>query len=199
MIELVTAYQFYLTVHILAAVVWVGGATITQVYAARAMADPSPERLAGFARDAAFVGKTMFTPASLVLVVFGFLLVNEGNWSLGSTWLIFALAVFAASFVEFVEALTIVLAMGMTRGWKSAWAGTAVAVVALAVFTTIAGYALATWLPRQDWKPVLRIVAKAPNAWFDMAQRVRKSVDAVLACELDRAEQFVCGGGVNLD
>ena len=98
MIELVTAYQFYLTVHILAAVVWVGGATITQVYAARAMADPSPERLAGFARDAEFVGKTMFTPASLVLVVFGFLLVNEGNWSLGSTWLVFALAVFAASF-----------------------------------------------------------------------------------------------------
>jgi len=44
------------------------------------------------------VGKTMFTPASLVLVVFGFLLVNEGNWSLGSTWLIFALAVFAVSF-----------------------------------------------------------------------------------------------------
>ena len=51
-----------------------------------------------FARDAGFVGKTMFTPASLVLVVFGFLLVNEGNWSLGSTWLMFALAVFAASF-----------------------------------------------------------------------------------------------------
>ena len=98
MIQLVTAYQFYLTVHILAAVVWVGGAAITQVYAARAMADPSPERLAGFARDAGFVGKAMFTPASLVLVVFGFLLVSEGNWSLGSTWLIFALAVFAASF-----------------------------------------------------------------------------------------------------
>jgi uncharacterized membrane protein len=76
----------------------VGGATITQVYAARAMAGPSPERLADFARDAEFVGKTMFTPASAVLVVFGFLLVNEGNWSLGSTWLIFALAVFAASF-----------------------------------------------------------------------------------------------------
>src|SRR4051795_7154445 len=102
MIELVTAYQFYLSVHILAAVVWVGGATITQVYAARAMADPSPERLAGFARDAEFAGKTMFTPASLVLVVFGFLLVNEGNWSLGSTWLIVALAVFAASFAVVV-------------------------------------------------------------------------------------------------
>jgi uncharacterized membrane protein len=85
-------------VHILAAIVWVGGALITQVYAVRVQADSDPERLIGFARDVEFVGKTMFTPASLVLVVFGFLLVNEGNWDLGQTWLIFALIVFAASF-----------------------------------------------------------------------------------------------------
>ncbi|MCW3844339.1 TMEM165/GDT1 family protein [Micromonospora yasonensis] len=58
-----------------------------------------------------------------------------------------AVAVFLASFVEFVEALTIVLAMGMTRSWKSAWAGTIAALVALAAFTAAAGYALATWLP----------------------------------------------------
>jgi uncharacterized membrane protein len=49
--------------------------------------------------------------------------------------------------VEAVEALTIVIAMGMTRGWKSAWAGTAAAGVALAGFTAAAGYALASWLP----------------------------------------------------
>ena len=95
---LVTAYQFYLTVHVLAAIVWVGGALVTQVYAVRAQADTSPDRLVGFARDVEFVGKTMFTPASLVLVIFGFLLVNEGNWSLGDIWLTFALIVFAASF-----------------------------------------------------------------------------------------------------
>jgi uncharacterized membrane protein len=58
-----------------------------------------------------------------------------------------AVATFVASFVEFVEALTIVLAMGMTRSWKSAWAGTLTALVALAAFTAAAGYALATWLP----------------------------------------------------
>ena len=58
---------------------------------------------------------------------------------------------------------------------------------------------LAPWLPRQDWQPVLRLVAKTPNASFDMTQRWRQSVDKVLACELDRAEGFVCGGGVNLD
>lgn len=58
------------------------------------------------------------------------------------------IAAFTASFVEFVEALTIVLAMGITRGWRSALAGTGAAVVVLAVCTAAAGYALGSWLPR---------------------------------------------------
>ena len=64
-----------------------------------------------------------------------------------ATWGLLA-ATFTASFVEFVEALTIVLAMGVTRSWRSALWGTALAVVALAGFTAVAGYALVTWLPR---------------------------------------------------
>jgi uncharacterized membrane protein len=54
---------------------------------------------------------------------------------------------FLASAVEFVEALTIVLAMGVTRGWRSTLAGVAAALVALAGITVVAGYALAEWLP----------------------------------------------------
>ncbi len=57
------------------------------------------------------------------------------------------LATTLASGVEFVEALTIVLAMGTTRGWRSTWAGVGAALVALAVITTLAGYALQSWLP----------------------------------------------------
>jgi Ca2+/H+ antiporter, TMEM165/GDT1 family len=56
-------------------------------------------------------------------------------------------AVFLASVVEFVEAFTIVLAMGMTRSWRSALAGTAAALLALVVTTAIAGYALIEWFP----------------------------------------------------
>ena len=57
-------------------------------------------------------------------------------------------ATFTASFVECVEALTIVLAMGITRSWRSALTGTGLALVALAAFTAVAGYALVNWLPR---------------------------------------------------
>jgi Ca2+/H+ antiporter, TMEM165/GDT1 family len=52
-----------------------------------------------------------------------------------------------ASGVEFVEALTIVLAMGTTRGWRSTWAGVGAALAALAVITALAGYAIQSWLP----------------------------------------------------
>ncbi len=65
----------------------------------------------------------------------------------GATWGLLT-ATFTASFVELVEALTIVLAMGATRSWRSALAGTALALVALAVFTAAAGYAIVSWLPR---------------------------------------------------
>jgi uncharacterized membrane protein len=57
-----------------------------------------------------------------------------------------ALSVFLACAVEAVEALTIVLAMGTTRGWRSALSGTAVALFALAAITAILGPGL-TSLP----------------------------------------------------
>lgn len=52
------------------------------------------------------------------------------------------LASFLASGVEGVEALTIVLAAAVTRGWRSSLVGVAVALVVLAVITAILGPAL---------------------------------------------------------
>lgn len=57
------------------------------------------------------------------------------------------LATFTASLVEFVEALTIVLAMGSTRSWKAALTGAVAAAGSLLVITALVGYSLATWLP----------------------------------------------------
>lgn len=56
-------------------------------------------------------------------------------------------ATFLASAVEFVEAFTIVLAMGLTRGWRATLWGVAAAVGALAVATAVGGFALAAWFP----------------------------------------------------
>ena len=53
------------------------------------------------------------------------------------------LAAFLASLVEFVEALTVVLAVGTVRGWRPALAGTGLALVVLALLVLALGPALA--------------------------------------------------------
>jgi len=64
-----------------------------------------------------------------------------------------ALPAFLASFVEFVEALTIVLAVGITRGWRPAIAGSIAAVALLALLVLAFG-------------PML---SRFPIAWLQIA------------------------------
>jgi len=52
------------------------------------------------------------------------------------------LASFMASLVEFVEALAIVLAVGVTQGWRSALLGTAAGVVVLLTLVVALGRSL---------------------------------------------------------
>jgi Ca2+/H+ antiporter, TMEM165/GDT1 family len=59
-----------------------------------------------------------------------------------TTTLVLVLAVFLAAAVEMVEALTIVVAVGHTRGWRSALEGTGFAVLALGALVAIFGPAL---------------------------------------------------------
>jgi uncharacterized membrane protein len=54
-----------------------------------------------------------------------------------------------ASAVEFVEATTIVLAVGLTRGWRAPLAGTALAVISLAAIVAVFGVALVTVVPEK--------------------------------------------------
>ena len=67
---------------------------------------------------------------------------------MGSSTIGLAASTLLASAVEFVEAFTIVLAMGLTRGWRSTIAGTVSALVLLCVVAGVAGYALINWFPQ---------------------------------------------------
>ena len=58
-----------------------------------------------------------------------------------------ALAVFFASAVEMVEALTLVVAAGTTRGWRSALEGAATAAVTLVVIVGAVGVPLIHYVP----------------------------------------------------
>src|SRR3954447_16757196 len=76
-----------------------------------------------------------------------------------------------ASAVEFVEAFTIVLAMGLTRGWRSTIAGTASALVLLAGVAAFSGYALINWFP----KSALQLVVGSLLLIFGL-QWLRKAI-----------------------
>src|SRR5579864_1158284 len=56
-------------------------------------------------------------------------------------------AAFLGSAVESTEALTIVLAVGLTRGWRAPLIGTAVALVSLAVLVVLFGQFIVTRIP----------------------------------------------------
>ena len=94
----ITTYQWFLSVHILAAVLWVGGGFTIQVLAWRVTRANDGPRLAGLTSDIEWMGTRVFVPASFVLVVFGFLLMNEGEWDY-QFWVVFAIAVWIASFL----------------------------------------------------------------------------------------------------
>ena len=65
---------------------------------------------------------------------------------------------FIASSVEFVEALTIVLAVGTTRGWRAPLVGAALAVLTLALIVAVIGVALVTVVPRHVLQLVVGIL-----------------------------------------
>jgi uncharacterized membrane protein len=80
------------------------------------------------------------------------------------------LSAFLASAVEMVEALTIVLAVGVTRDWRSSLTGVGAATVALAAIVAVLGPAL-TLIPIDD----LRLVVGALLLVFGL-QWLRKAI-----------------------
>ena len=63
--------------------------------------------------------------------------------------------------------------------------------------------ALLSWLPRQDWGPVWRVIGGQPDIWWSAAGSLRTEASKVgrqdLLCDIDRAQGFLCGGGIELE
>jgi uncharacterized membrane protein len=85
--------------------------------------------------------------------------------------IVLLVSVFLASAVEMVEALTIVVAAGATRGWRSALEGAGVALVVLAGLVAAVGPALVHYVPLN----ALRIVIGGLLLVFGL-QWLRKAV-----------------------
>jgi uncharacterized membrane protein len=90
---------------------------------------------------------------------------------MGTPWWIGLISSFLASSVEVVEAVTIVLAVGVTRGWRSTWVGVVSAAIALAVLVALLGPALQYLIPIN----MLRIVIGTLLLIFGL-QWLRKAI-----------------------
>jgi len=85
--------------------------------------------------------------------------------------LVLLISVALASAVEAVEALTIVLASGITRGWRSTFEGAVVAILLLGAIVGILGPALVNYVPIN----VLRLVVGSLLLIFGL-QWLRKAI-----------------------
>jgi uncharacterized membrane protein len=91
-------YQVLLFVHIVCAVIWVGGAVYAQLLALRVNRSPDPSELPHLARHIEFIGSRVFAPAALLLFVAGVGMTLQA-WSFGQTWIAVAVALWVLSAV----------------------------------------------------------------------------------------------------
>lgn len=74
-----------------------GGAVVIQVMGRSALASRLPGRAAEFIREAGDIGKKVFTPVAVVILLLGVYLVLEGDWGFGSAWVSFGIVGIALS------------------------------------------------------------------------------------------------------
>ena len=91
-------YQLFLYVHIVCAVIWVGGAAYAQMLAFRVSRSPDPSDLPKLARHIESIGTYVFLPAALLLFVAGTAMTLQ-SWSFGRPWIAISVALWVLSAV----------------------------------------------------------------------------------------------------
>lgn len=92
-----TWYTFFKSIHVITAVIWVGGAVTIQAYAFRILRTGDARRQAEFAKETEFVSTRVFIPSTIVLFLAAIGLMENGNWPWGQNWTVLGLIAFALS------------------------------------------------------------------------------------------------------
>ena len=91
-------YALFKAVHVLFAVIWVGGGVGIMIHAIRAQNARDPEGIVIVAKQAAFMGEKVFAPVGLVTFLMGIAMMINTSWGWGHFWVIFGLLGYAATF-----------------------------------------------------------------------------------------------------
>ena len=94
----ITSYAWFKALHVLPAVLWVGTNFAFHVMFARMDFEADPKGTARLLRETEWIGNRLLAPLSLILLVFGFLLVSKLDWDF-PFWIVVGLVVWAYTFV----------------------------------------------------------------------------------------------------
>lgn len=87
-------------VHVLSAMVWVGGGLMLSLIGARARSSSDPRAIADFARLLPFVGIRVLMPAVILVLLTGVgLVLADSEFHFSQLWVLLALALFAVAFL----------------------------------------------------------------------------------------------------
>ena len=80
-------YEFWLAVHIVCAVLWVGGGVTLHVLGRWSAKSGDPEQMRAFALQALKLSVRLYAPLAILLLLAGIMLVREVGYSYGDLWI----------------------------------------------------------------------------------------------------------------
>lgn len=87
-------------IHVMSAIVWVGGGIFVQIYATKLNRAGDPQQLTRFAHDVASLGNKVFAPASGLVTLMGItMVIYSPAIYFSETWIIIGLAGAIATFI----------------------------------------------------------------------------------------------------
>jgi uncharacterized membrane protein len=99
-------YSLFKAVHVLFAVIWVGGGVTIMIHAIRAQTARDAEGIVTVAKQAAFMGEKVFAPIGLVTFLMGIAMMINTSWGWGHFWIVAGLVGYASTFIVGVAILS---------------------------------------------------------------------------------------------
>jgi uncharacterized membrane protein len=93
-------YDWLKFLHIVAAMVWVGGGVVVGAFALRVLRDPAPDAVARFVGTLRLIGPLVLAPATVAVIGLGtWLVLDSTAWSFSQFWIQLAVGLFAGAFL----------------------------------------------------------------------------------------------------
>lgn len=92
-------YDVLKFVHVYSVVAWVGGGALLNILGARLSRAGTSQQLADFGAQVEWVGLRVFTPLSVIALIFGIIMALNDRWDFGQMWIQLGLGGWFLSFL----------------------------------------------------------------------------------------------------